>query len=125
MSVTIYGIDLFAGQGGAVTATVSWRSLHLRTRTWWADGLTLSQFNLVRCLFGAASVSVVQIINDAMGAGWTFVLLSGICLLATPMPLIVLKWGPGWRLRRHRRAKEKEEKRRSEGAPRPSAPDRV
>ncbi|RSH94560.1 hypothetical protein EHS25_004364 [Saitozyma podzolica] len=90
-TVTIYGIDLFAGQGGAVTAT----------------------FNLVRCLFGAASVSVVQIINDAMGPGWTFVLLSGICLLATPMPLIVLKWGPEWRLRRHRRAKEKEEKRRT------------
>jgi hypothetical protein len=87
--------------------------------------LTLSQFNLVRCLFGAASVSVVQIINDAMGPGWTFVLLSGICLLATPMPLIVLKWGPEWRLRRHRRAKEKEEKRRSEARPSPSASERV
>lgn len=75
--MTIYGIDLFVGRGGAVTAT----------------------FNLIRCLLGAASVSVVQLLNDAMGPGWTFVLFSGICLIATPMPLVVIRHGASWRLR--------------------------
>ncbi|CAD6587454.1 MAG: hypothetical protein TREMPRED_004760 [Tremellales sp. Tagirdzhanova-0007] len=54
-TVTIYGVDLFTGQGGAVTAT----------------------YNLARCLMGAASVSVIQIMNNAMGPGWSFVTLSG------------------------------------------------
>ncbi|ORY29520.1 major facilitator superfamily domain-containing protein [Naematelia encephala] len=91
-TVTIYSIDLFPGQGGAVTAT----------------------FNLVRCLFGAASVSVIQLMNTAMGAGWSFVVLSGVCILGTPMPLVVLKYGPKWRLNRIRKAKEKAERKRRE-----------
>jgi len=53
--------------------------------------------------------------NSVMGPGWSFVALSGICILATPMPLIVLRYGPRWRLRRARRAKAKdEEKKRAE-----------
>lgn len=55
-------------------------------------------------------MSVVQLINKAIGAGWTFTLLSGICLLVVPMPLAVLKWGPRWRKRRRERVKAREEK---------------
>ncbi|KAK4687614.1 hypothetical protein P7C73_g2490, partial [Tremellales sp. Uapishka_1] len=90
-TATVYGIDLFPGQGGAVTAT--------------------TQFNLVRCIMGAVAVAVIQMINKVMGAGWTFVLISGICALGTPLPLIVLRYGPGWRLKRGQRiAKRVEEK---------------
>lgn len=45
----------------------------------------------------------MQIINRVMGAGWMFVLLSGICLLVTPLPLLVVRYGPQWRARRTER----------------------
>lgn len=89
-TTTIYGLDLFPGQGGAITAA----------------------FNLTRCLLGAAATSVVQLMTNAMGPGWTFVTLSGICLLATPMPLIVYKYAPGWRRVRREKALKAEEKHR-------------
>ena len=87
---TIYGLDLFPGQGGAITAA----------------------FNLTRCLLGAVATSVVQLMTNVMGPGWTFVTLSGICLLATPMPLIVYKYSPGWRRTRRAKAQKAEEKHR-------------
>ncbi|WWC87778.1 uncharacterized protein L201_002670 [Kwoniella dendrophila CBS 6074] len=77
-TTTIFGIDLFTGQGGAVTAT----------------------FNLIRCALGAVSTSTVQLIVNRVGAGWCFVLLGGICLSATPIPFIIIKYGPGLRKQR-------------------------
>jgi hypothetical protein len=65
------------------------------------------QFNFTRCLIGAAFVGTVQIINREIGAGWMFVLLSGICLLVTPLPLIVIRYGPRWRAQRAERAERK------------------
>ena len=53
-------------------------------------------------------MSIVQVINTAIGAGWTFVLLSGVAALGTPLPIIVIKYGPGWRLKRMQKAKLKE-----------------
>lgn len=50
----------------------------------------------------------MQLINKAMGAGWMFVLLSGICLLATPLPLLVVRYGPRWRKRRAELAARRE-----------------
>ena len=79
-----------------------------------ADAYFARQFNLIRCLLGAVSVSVIQLINNAMGPGWSFVTLSGVCLLGTPLPLIVLRYGPRWRVRRVKRAEVKEEKKRRE-----------
>lgn len=84
---TIIGIDLMTGQGGAVTAS----------------------FNFTRCLCGAVEVGTVQLINRRMGPGWMFVLLSGLCLLATPLPIIVWKKGPAWRAKRNERLRRKEE----------------
>ncbi|OCF58020.1 hypothetical protein L486_04047 [Kwoniella mangroviensis CBS 10435] len=84
-TTTIYGIDLFTGQGGAVTAT----------------------FNLIRCALGAVTTSTVQLIVNRMGSGWCFVLLGGICLLATPMPFVILRYGPGWRQKRRESNEEK------------------
>ena len=45
-----------------------------------------------------------QIIYDAIGAGWAFVLLSGIVVIGIPMPLIVLQHGTEWRQRREAKA---------------------
>ncbi|WRT65600.1 uncharacterized protein IL334_002545 [Kwoniella shivajii] len=87
-TATIYSIDLFPGKGGAVTAT----------------------FNLIRCAMGAISTSTVQLIVNRMGAGWTFVLIGTICLAATPIPFIVIKFGPGWRKARREKIERKSER---------------
>ncbi|WWC60004.1 uncharacterized protein I303_102567 [Kwoniella dejecticola CBS 10117] len=85
-TATVYGQDLKPGKGGAVSASL----------------------NLVRCIFGAIGVAAIQSIYNAIGAGWTFVLLSGICILGIPMPLIVIKKGKMWRRKREEKAAEKE-----------------
>ncbi|WWC69009.1 uncharacterized protein I206_102945 [Kwoniella pini CBS 10737] len=85
-TATVYGQDLKPGKGGAVSASL----------------------NLVRCIFGAIGVAAIQSIYNAIGAGWTFVLLSGICILGIPMPFIVIKKGKSWRKRREDKAAEKE-----------------
>ncbi|EMD36227.1 hypothetical protein CERSUDRAFT_115176 [Gelatoporia subvermispora B] len=59
--------------------------------------------NLVRCSFGAACVSVINLILNAIGIGWTYVLLSGLCAAVFPIvPLVMLK-GPKWRAKRRAR----------------------
>lgn len=45
----------------------------------------------------------------AMGAGWMFVLLAGICVLVTPLPIMVARIGPRLRRERAEKAKRKEE----------------
>lgn len=71
-------VDLFPTQGSSVTAAN----------------------NLVRCLLGAATVSVITLITNAIGPGWTYTLCGGICLFMTPITLIELKMGPRWRKQR-------------------------
>jgi hypothetical protein len=70
------------------------------------------QLNLLRCLFGAVGTSVIQLLySSALGAGWTFVLLSGICVLAFPFTiLLVLRHGSEWRERRIEKREEKARK---------------
>lgn len=98
-TTTIYAIDLAPGKGGAVTASVSWQ----------APVLSSPQFNFTRCLLGAVEVGTVQPMFKAMGAGWMFVLLAGICVLVTPLPIIVARIGPRLRRERAEKAKRKEE----------------
>ncbi|EIN12517.1 MFS general substrate transporter [Punctularia strigosozonata HHB-11173 SS5] len=74
-------IDLVPGRGSSVTACN----------------------NLVRCALGAAMVSIMQPILKALRPGWTYVLLAGICVIASPPLWIILKWGPVWRARRRAR----------------------
>jgi hypothetical protein len=71
--------------------------------------LTKNQFNLIRCAAGAVSVGIIQTLNRHLGAGWSFVLLSGIWLLLTPLPLIVAKYGSKWRLRQIEKDTQKKE----------------
>ncbi|KAH9835929.1 MFS general substrate transporter [Rhodofomes roseus] len=59
--------------------------------------------NLVRCSLGAALVSVIDIMLNRLGPGWTYVLLAGICLVLSPIMIFTYIMGPRWRA--HRRAK--------------------
>ncbi|ORY25281.1 major facilitator superfamily domain-containing protein [Naematelia encephala] len=84
-TATVYGQDLLPGKGGAVSASL----------------------NLVRCIFGAVGTAIVQIIYNAIGAGWTMVLFSGICLAALPLPLLVIRNAGSWRIHRAEKAEGK------------------
>ncbi|KAK7001453.1 MFS domain-containing protein [Favolaschia claudopus] len=68
--------------------------------------------NLMRCGLSAAMVAVIQLIIDAIGVGWTFVLLGGLCVLGTPLIWVVIRIGPGWRARRRRSAEARKVKER-------------
>ncbi|EMD41894.1 hypothetical protein CERSUDRAFT_102285 [Gelatoporia subvermispora B] len=59
--------------------------------------------NLIRCTFGAACVSVINIILNALGTGWTYVLLAGLCVAVFPIIPFVMARGPKWRAQRRAR----------------------
>ncbi|KAF9454087.1 MFS general substrate transporter [Macrolepiota fuliginosa MF-IS2] len=71
-------IDLVPGQGSAVTACN----------------------NLVRCGLSAVFVSVIELMFNSMGVGWTYVLLTGITLLSLPAIFLELRFGPEIRKKR-------------------------
>ncbi|WVR04031.1 hypothetical protein IAU60_001030 [Kwoniella sp. DSM 27419] len=87
-NATVYGQDIRPGMGGAVSASL----------------------NLVRCLFGAVGVATIQLLYKAIGAGWTMVVLSGICVLGIPLPILVVKRAKFWRARREAKKAEKKAK---------------
>jgi len=59
------------------------------------------QNNFVRCLMGAAAVSFIEPLVNAVGSGWAFTLLAGIVAVLTPsLTLLEIKKGPEWRNRR-------------------------
>lgn len=66
--------------------------------------------NLVRCLVGAGGVAVVQLIIDAIGAGPTFAMWSGVTALVTPLLLLQWRNGTRWAIERNERivARERE-----------------
>ncbi|KAH9944252.1 MFS general substrate transporter [Epithele typhae] len=59
--------------------------------------------NLVRCCIGAVAVSVIDLILKALRPGWTYVLLTGICVLFLPVQWVILHYGPIWRAQRRAR----------------------
>lgn len=56
--------------------------------------------NLVRCSLGALMVSVIDLLVNALGPGWTYVLLAGICLACSPMIWLAIWIGPRCRAKR-------------------------
>lgn len=64
-----------------------------------ANGV-LSQNNLVRCSLGAITVSVIDLMLKALGMGWTYILLAGICLATSPMIWFAVWVGPRCRAKR-------------------------
>ncbi|KAH8601979.1 MFS multidrug transporter-like protein [Bisporella sp. PMI_857] len=65
-----------------------------------APGTATAAFNLIRCLLGAGSSTLIIPMLDAMGSGWAYTLIGLIYVLLSPMLWIVMKWGPGWRKQR-------------------------
>ncbi|KAI6120586.1 major facilitator superfamily domain-containing protein [Pisolithus croceorrhizus] len=56
--------------------------------------------NLVRCAFGAACVSVIDLILNGVGAGWTYTILALISLSTSPMIWLIVWLGPRSRAKR-------------------------
>ncbi|KII95690.1 hypothetical protein PLICRDRAFT_96195 [Plicaturopsis crispa FD-325 SS-3] len=57
--------------------------------------------NFVRCSLAAILVSLIDKIMRALGVGWAYVLLAGICAGMLPLMLLEIKLGPKYRLKRH------------------------
>ncbi|KAI8981383.1 MFS general substrate transporter [Trametes punicea] len=68
--------------------------------------------NLVRCSLGAVCVSVIDLILKALGTGWTYVLLSGICVVFSPVIWVIIHYGPKWRAKRRARRQETSQERK-------------
>ncbi|KNZ75019.1 Quinidine resistance protein 2 [Termitomyces sp. J132] len=75
-------IDLFPGQSSSITACN----------------------NFVRCTLSAVLVSIIDIIFNGIGIGWTFVLLAGLSLLGIPFIYLVIWIGPRCRSKRQKKA---------------------
>lgn len=75
--------------------------------------------NIVRGTVAVVGVSVLQLLLDRLGVGWTFSLLAALCATTLPVLWVEWRWGMGWRTRREARAKEnaREKERRREKAP--------
>jgi hypothetical protein len=52
-------------------------------------------------------VAVIQLIFTAIGTGWTYVLLAGLCVLASPLIYVVMHIGPRCREKRRRKREAK------------------
>jgi hypothetical protein len=52
---------------------------------------------------GAGMVSIMDPMLVALGDGWTYTLLGGLCLLASPLVIVEVRWGPTWRERRRQK----------------------
>ncbi|ODO09248.1 hypothetical protein I350_02848 [Cryptococcus amylolentus CBS 6273] len=86
-TATIYAQDISPGKGGAVSAS----------------------YNLVRCAFGAIGTATIQKMYKTFGAGWTFVLLTGLVVVFLPFPIAVIRNGKGWREARLQREERKKQ----------------
>ncbi|KAH6723225.1 major facilitator superfamily domain-containing protein [Leptodontidium sp. MPI-SDFR-AT-0119] len=53
--------------------------------------------NLVRCFVGAGGTGIINIMIDSMGRGWCFTFIALVCIAASPMLWVEMKWGPKWR----------------------------
>ncbi|KAJ7140847.1 MFS general substrate transporter [Mycena epipterygia] len=66
--------------------------------------------NLVRCSLGAGLVSAIQPLLDALGPGFSYLLLGGISGLMVPVVYLVIYIGPRCRARRVRMVKAQKER---------------
>ncbi|KAK7006037.1 MFS general substrate transporter [Favolaschia claudopus] len=114
-SIQTLMLDLMPTRGSAITACVrrfllslSCTFIHLHfvspPRT---PHSPVEQNNLVRCGLGAALVSGMQPLLDALGTGYAYVLLGGLSALMTPLLYVVVYIGPRCRARRIRMAMER------------------
>ncbi|EKM49547.1 uncharacterized protein PHACADRAFT_214109 [Phanerochaete carnosa HHB-10118-sp] len=70
--------------------------------------------NLVRCALAAVAVSVIDVMINAMGVGWTFVVLAGLCIATSPLMFVIMLIGPKFRAKRRLRQAQKQSEKQSE-----------
>ncbi|KAK9458160.1 major facilitator superfamily domain-containing protein [Dipodascopsis uninucleata] len=70
--------------------------------------------NLIRCFCGAAGSAVVGTVVNAIGMGWTFVIVSVLSLSALPIVFIEMKYGQDWRKERYFKLLQEKEREQSE-----------
>jgi MFS family permease len=63
--------------------------------------------NLARCLMGAAGTAIIQIMIDSMGRGWCFTFIAAVVFFTSPILLVLMKLGPGWREARRQRLEDR------------------
>lgn len=84
-----------------------------------SSGTATAAMNLVRCWMGAGAVAFVNPLLNAIGLGWTSVLVAGVWILISPAMLFIIKYGPRWReqarLKRIENEKEREVARQAAG----------
>lgn len=78
-----------------------------------SSGTATASMNLVRCWMGAGAVAFVSPLLNAIGLGWTSVLVAGVWILISPVAFFVIKHGPRWREQARLEAIEKGEKRKT------------
>jgi predicted PurR-regulated permease PerM len=70
------------------------------------SGLASVAISLTRCLAAAVALATLQLLLNAIGAGWTFTMLGLICALSIPMLVCVRVWGESWRQKKSATATE-------------------
>ncbi|KAJ4469289.1 major facilitator superfamily domain-containing protein [Lentinula aciculospora] len=80
-------VDLFEDQSSTATAT----------------------FIMIKGFMGAVGSSSIQPMINALGTGWTFTILGGVCTLALPTILAEFYFGGGWHQRRVRMVQQNEQ----------------
>lgn len=66
--------------------------------------------NLVRCWLGACAAAAIVPLIDAIGYGASISVVAAIWIAFTPMLVVLIKWGPKWRLEAVKKAKLAAEK---------------
>jgi len=64
--------------------------------------------SITRCGVAAVGVSVLQILFDHMGVGWTFTIIGGLCFATVPLLLVERSRGMRWRQTRQARRENAE-----------------
>lgn len=67
--------------------------------------------NLTRCLSGAAATAVLDHMFEAMGMGWTFILLALLMVACLPVHWALEKLGSSWRAEKAKKKAEKKQDR--------------
>ncbi|KAL2005421.1 hypothetical protein VTN00DRAFT_2632 [Thermoascus crustaceus] len=65
--------------------------------------------SITRCSVAAVGVSVLQIMFDHMGVGWTFTIIGGLCFATVPLLLVERSKGMRWREERQTRRENTED----------------
>ncbi|KAF3921230.1 hypothetical protein ABW21_db0204977 [Orbilia brochopaga] len=105
-------------QGFTVICVVNTVSIFLVDLYPAAPATATASGNLSRCMFGALSTSVVDLMLDHLGIGWTFTFWGLICLICFPLLEWDRRYGHISRIKRYEVLikKQEEERRREEQA---------